>query len=576
MHSAKLVLSLFGSIIWFLVSSKCISNEIIHRTIVFSEEEIVEAINSSNILFTPTETDLASVDLKKLGKSIYSDIDKYKIGSSILETNILQVRLPVTSDTTEIKINSYLSFMLSRSKQLGEFVGIHGFTKVINAYLISTAPYCNHILCSGMETRSITVSAYELFLAYLNYFKKRIDGKKIIQFNYESVINNLTRNNFIKNIVKRNKKFNKGRANYFVFICKQDSVFEFVKRCISKVKTSNVNEILSEILSHCESKQTLNNRLVCWSEIISEIEEYSYFNAESKYQRMEAGEEKGGVRVDVGEFDLILCLEAFKKFNLQFTDIIYNPRLTSIDTILKRIDLALEADPQLIVYLNENIVDFFTEIVMLIDKEEMKHYSNLLTIDEDKFQLVEIPEDEFDSLVKIQLKKNSISLFITNFNQIYAENSKVNARKIGNSIEFLEFPFIDEENYDAYKVLQNYAHFVKNSVGDEKKNYVEVMKEVKRKFWGEETMEAYGESLKQKLIKEIKNDFKCEPKHGTSSSSKQKFSALCITLTVVGSFIIVILVLAIIYFYRKTSTSVLSTEEVPPSSSSQDENLTDS
>ena len=149
---------------------------------------------------------------------------------------------------------------------------------------------------------------------------------------------------------KETKKFNKEGANYFVYILKQDSIFDFVKRYICKVNTSNVNDILSEILSQCESKQTLNNRLVCWSVNISAIEEYSYFSAEGKYQRMKAGGKKGGERVDVGKFDSFLYLEAFKKFTLQFNDIIYVPKLTSIDSMLKIIDLALEIDPHLIVY----------------------------------------------------------------------------------------------------------------------------------------------------------------------------------------------------------------------------------
>ena len=143
--------------------------------------------------------------------------------------------------------------------------------------------------------------------------------------------------------------------------------------------------------------------------------------------------------------------------------------------------------------------------------------------------MVEISEDEFDSLLKQQLKENRISLFIINFNQIYFGNSKANAQKIDNSIEFLKFPLIDEENYDVYKVLKHYAYFVKNSIGNEEKNYDERMEEVKRRFWEEKTMEAYGESLKQKLIEEIKNDVKYETKRGTSSSSKQIFLALCIT-----------------------------------------------
>ncbi len=158
-------------------------------------------------------------------------------------------------------------------------------------------------------------------------------------------------------------------------------------------------------------------------------------------------------------------MEIFKSLVVQITDIIpFNTTSSPIESILILIDEELKNIPSLVQDLNLDLVEFFITIITRINRKEVKQVHNLSTVDRIKLQSIQIRESNFNELVKKELPINLVvPLFLKHFDELAFEGGVI-ATKEGDWIKFLQFPYLEEDDFDVKLLLKDYVEFIKGLI----------------------------------------------------------------------------------------------------------------
>ena len=570
MHVGTLLKDLLIPMILFFTNSKCKSDKLKYRLLTVYQEDIIETINNSGIQYTLSPIDNSCINFDGLASEYYnrSGANKFEIGCLEDRMNILRLYLPTSADSKELRIRAYASYMFTNSIRIGKYIRLYGSINGLEMHFTNTAEYCEHLLCPKDSHKTITVVAYELLVAYLKHFEEKATNEVLIigkndylvlrgisvpkitpqdsidRFNSNEIIDKLANNKSIKSLVIDDKKIKEGELSFSVFIPNQMSIYDFVFECAKKVKSGNINEFLKVVIENCELNQNPKNQNVLWYKMMREIKKYS-FNTTTFERQLQ----NGAVELNLNELDGTLCLEIFKSLVVQITDIIpFNTTSSPVESILILIDEELKNIPSLVQDLNLNLVEFFITIITRINRKEVKQIHNLSTVDRIKLQSIQIRENNFNELVKKELPINLVvPLFLKHFDEIACEDGVI-ATKEGDLIKFLQFPYLEEDNFDVKLLLKDYVQFIKGLI-DSRCDFDGVLEELKEKLWNEKIMEAYSKYLLTKSIKSKVNteiDSKLSNKND-EESTKEYWSIFWI---IFSFFIFIILVISFFVYYK--------------------------
>lgn len=432
----------------------------------------------------------------------------------------------------------------------------------------------------------MSINAYTLFEDYLKRLESGSGGFKVDGLNSASTIAGLEREVKIVEIILKCEIERGVMPNFHVFIPDHLTVYDFIRKCASKVKQTEdatkktmlesegyINEFFRAVIDECSTTMSADLQQISWKRILEEIQSYCFIlSKDTDFLQLLTTEQIGtlsAVKLDCEKLNVSTGLYVFKKLSIQLSGVVLpDTKPTTLDTFRSAIDFKLSYDGILGAHIKADVIRCFPELTATINLKENVLYFNLSTIPSTEFKLVTCLKVDFDKMVKDELKGKKFILELDKYKEIEISADSIVAREEGDLIIFPKYPII-EEIPETEKLLIRYVRFATRFL-DSTKDNANVTKQLQKILWAKETMEAYKKYLEEtpvypktsktslKSVSDLKSDDGNEEKEQEeeedkvpSTKKKSKFIWIVFIIVVVGSLGLISVLIGTFYIRKR-------------------------